>query len=609
MHTYLASGTYTISLEACNSLGCDVVEWADYVEVVLDCYSQNIPAHGNEIVTVCEGTIYDSGGPTENYLEGNFGSLTIAPPGATSISITFNEFNYEEHSDFLYVYDGDQNTGTLLGAFTGTSLQGQTLTSSTGVLTIQEYTDHFLNLSGFVATFSCVSNPKPPEPEFSIVSASVCANEPVFFVDESLDFPSSWFWEFGDGGTSNEQNPFHIYNASGTYTVSLTVCNTFGCNTLLQDITIDIDPDCLIENMPNNAQQLIFGCFGTLYDSGGADGNYLNNNNASTTIYSTAGPITLEFIEFDYETFDALVIIDGASLTDPIIGYFNGNELPESITSTGNAITIVEITDFSVAESGFQINYSCDGISRPLQGIVIINDEICDGKRSFSADSEGTLDTWYWDFGDGQTSTEANPEHEFSQHGAYEISLVACQDNVCDTMQTMIYSNKLVPEIGAPDTVALGQEIQLHGLTEAATHWSWDFGNGQTSEENAPFTTYEAAGWHDINVHLINMDVHETCDATHVHPVFVDENLTSVAKINSVTFNVYPNPTTGIVNVRGLEDLTGDYQIRIISSIGQVVKVQPLDATISIAAFPAGMYILEVVNEKEVMGRSRIIKE
>jgi PKD repeat protein len=46
-----------------------------------------------------------------------------------------------------------------------------------------------------------------------------------------MSAPTSWFWDFGDGNTSTDQNPTHIYTAPGLYTVSLTVSNEYGTDT------------------------------------------------------------------------------------------------------------------------------------------------------------------------------------------------------------------------------------------------------------------------------------------------------------------------------------------------------------------------------------------
>jgi PKD repeat protein len=59
-------------------------------------------------------------------------------------------------------------------------------------------------------------------------------------MDQSSNGPTSWSWDFGDGGTSTVQNPQHTYNAAGTYTVALTATNQYGSdtNTKLNYITV-----------------------------------------------------------------------------------------------------------------------------------------------------------------------------------------------------------------------------------------------------------------------------------------------------------------------------------------------------------------------------------
>jgi PKD repeat protein len=52
----------------------------------------------------------------------------------------------------------------------------------------------------------------------------------VEFKDKSVYSPTSWSWDFGDGCTSTEQNPVHVYTGVGRYTVSLTASNNAGSN-------------------------------------------------------------------------------------------------------------------------------------------------------------------------------------------------------------------------------------------------------------------------------------------------------------------------------------------------------------------------------------------
>src|SRR3954467_1818981 len=51
----------------------------------------------------------------------------------------------------------------------------------------------------------------------------------VAFTDLSTNTPTSWAWDFGDGGTSTVQNPTHTYATPGTYTVKLSTKTDKGC--------------------------------------------------------------------------------------------------------------------------------------------------------------------------------------------------------------------------------------------------------------------------------------------------------------------------------------------------------------------------------------------
>ncbi|AKB29128.1 cell surface protein [Methanosarcina siciliae T4/M] len=70
--------------------------------------------------------------------------------------------------------------------------------------------------------------PAAPVADFSAAPSSGDIPLNVQFTDESTGFPTSWFWNFGDGANSTEQNPSHTYTAEGNYTVNLTVENAAG---------------------------------------------------------------------------------------------------------------------------------------------------------------------------------------------------------------------------------------------------------------------------------------------------------------------------------------------------------------------------------------------
>ncbi len=73
------------------------------------------------------------------------------------------------------------------------------------------------------------SNPNPPLPIFTADPTTTCDGV-VCFTDESLNVPTGWLWNFGDGNTSLQPNPCHTYALDGVYTVSLQVTNSNGTN-------------------------------------------------------------------------------------------------------------------------------------------------------------------------------------------------------------------------------------------------------------------------------------------------------------------------------------------------------------------------------------------
>mgnify|MGYP000589398959 CR=1 FL=1 len=82
----------------------------------------------------------------------------------------------------------------------------------------------------------------PPLVYFNSSEEHICANDTIVFNDLSLNDPSAWHWEFGDGASSELQNPTHIYSAPGTYTVSLTATNEYGESTETEVGYIEVAP-------------------------------------------------------------------------------------------------------------------------------------------------------------------------------------------------------------------------------------------------------------------------------------------------------------------------------------------------------------------------------
>jgi spore germination protein YaaH/PKD repeat protein len=102
----------------------------------------------------CYDTIFDMGGPQGNYHNTEDYTFTIAPPGATSIMLSFLSFDLENGYDYLKIYDGPTTGSVPIGNLTGSSLP-TTLITTTGEMTIQFHSDGATTKSGYKAIYSC----------------------------------------------------------------------------------------------------------------------------------------------------------------------------------------------------------------------------------------------------------------------------------------------------------------------------------------------------------------------------------------------------------------------------------------------------------------------
>jgi len=84
--------------------------------------------------------------------------------------------------------------------------------------------------------------PPPPVAAFSGTPLSGTTPLTVVFTDASTNSPTSWSWDFGDGGTSNVKNPTHTYGTQGTFNVTLNVTNAYGSNSITKTNYVTVTP-------------------------------------------------------------------------------------------------------------------------------------------------------------------------------------------------------------------------------------------------------------------------------------------------------------------------------------------------------------------------------
>jgi len=282
-HSYSTTGNFTVKLVAYGgACGNDSITKISFINVGAS-YSgpTTMPATGTGTTkTTCTGTLFDSGGCSD-YANNTSGTITIAPTGATSVVLNFVSFSFELNYDYLYVYDGPSTSSTLIGQYTGDTLpNGGTITSTGSSITLKQTSDQYSVKSGFELNWICSSPNNPPTANFVADNTTSCTGA-IQFTDMSLNVPTSWSWDFGDGGISNLQNPYHTYTASGTYTVSLISTNINGVDTLAKTSYITIS---LPANPTTNSATICGSGSTTLTATGSGKLNWYNSQTGGTAI-------------------------------------------------------------------------------------------------------------------------------------------------------------------------------------------------------------------------------------------------------------------------------------------------------------------------------------
>lgn len=159
----------------------------------------------------CAGAIHDFGGPTKNYYNNEDYTWTIAPPGSSSIAVSFSSFDVELNFDTLWIYDGLTTSSTLIGAYTGTNSPGSFNTTS-GAVTFRFKSDGATTAPGFNATYVCTVDATPPTTAINLPNNWETADFTANFTDIDNQNIEDMFYLVSDFDgaewKSNQQNGF-----------------------------------------------------------------------------------------------------------------------------------------------------------------------------------------------------------------------------------------------------------------------------------------------------------------------------------------------------------------------------------------------------------------
>lgn len=396
-----------------------------------------------------------------------------------------------------------------------------------------------------VVTFSSV-----PVASFAVNADNQCLSGNSYsFTNNSSSLVSN-FWSFGDGVTSSATSPTHTYSTAGNYTVKLVVSNANGClDSTTKIITVLPKPlssfsvigatGCTNNRTISIADNAV-GVVTYFYDFG--DGTTSALANPSKT-YTTAGIYTIKQVVINANgckdsTSKTISFGDypvaAFTLADPATQCLNGNSFA-FVNSSVNAVDY--LWDFGDGTSVNQINptqtYSTAGnftvsliaistgncndtvtmnvvvLAKPTAAFTFSGTTNCTSNRTINVTSSATgAATYFYDFGDGTTSTLANPSKTYSTTGIFVIKQVVtnangCVDSVYKTINFTAPVNAVFTAV-AGTTCANSLSVSLNNTSVNATSYNWSFGDGTVSTLTNPSKTYLSGGTYTIKLVATN---------------------------------------------------------------------------------------------------------
>ncbi|MBK7710503.1 MAG: PKD domain-containing protein [Bacteroidales bacterium] len=306
---------------------------------------------------------------------------------------------------------------------------------------------------------------------FTASTDTVCSGNSIAFT--ALTGASKYFWDYGDGPSGYAtHNTSHLYTnftaAPVVRTVTLTTTSFYNC-TDVKTLDIVVMPVPLPQFSANPPTQV--------FNAAGNPVVFTNETNAGTWNWLW--------------TFG-----DGNSSTvqDPTNTYTNVGTFTVTLTASNSSCTetvshevmvthIPPVADFDSLPSG------CEPLA------LVINN------TSLNTEIPGT--SYKWEFGDGSSSTAKNPTYTYFDPGIYRVELTVTGPGGTSMKSQLVNvyaSPKAYFEVSPAKVFVNDERIRCFNLSEGASYYLWDFGDGDTSKVAEPYHKYMEEGLYDITL-------------------------------------------------------------------------------------------------------------
>ena len=580
------------------------------------------------------------------------------PDSSTANSYYFNGIPSQSNTVLTWDF-GDNTTGT------GTSINHTYSAAGTYQVCMTE-----VNFLGVIVCQTCqavtVSGGGSSGCLFTSVSSPA---NPYLVTFTAQNYPgATYLWNFGNGLSSTAgSNVSTTYNAPGIYTVCLLINNNGVIDTCCSTITVAANNNCYFTYIPDSMNASTVHFFGfpstagnTLMwhfgDSTTSVGSFISHTYSSPGTYyvcmteldSSGNVVCQSCLNVTISAGGNCNFAINANPGNPFVVDFIAGSLVgtnfmwdfgDGTTGSGQSITHTYANPgtytvcLSIGVGGAIVCTGC-------QTIVIASNSWCQaaftsvslGLNAYFVNQSTIIPlnlppnppptNWFWDFGDGSSSTLQFPNHQYAAPGMYMVCLtgstVGCTSTYCDTI--VIDTNITNPTTcNAYFVFTQTSPYNVVGVNLSSginLNFTWNFGDGGTSNVPYPIHQYNSTGTYMV---CLTVSDANGCSSTYCDTLTVDSLGNVVYKgvtsggftLNIVAPNVlgvndnapaigsiFPVPASEDINVRLSEKVSGEAVYNVMSMEGRKVMNGMFNGnggTIHIADLQQGIYLLEVI--------------
>ncbi|WP_375583664.1 MBG domain-containing protein [Cyclobacterium xiamenense] len=369
-----------------------------------------------------ESGSFSDGSVDGNYINNQSCSWLIEPSGTDNfiIELSFSAFELENCCDYVRIYDGTSDEAPLLGEFNGTDLP-DAVRSTGRSMYVTFSTDGSIVYDGFAASYQ-----KIPLPTVTTTAITTFDNESASLGGEFAGVEDALVTERGfvystTTNPTTEDGVLQAGSGIGSFSENLTglTLNTtyyVKAYAIASGITVYGEEQSFTTTAYCSGGSTFTDESGSFSD-GSVDGNYINNQSCSWLIEPTnTNPFNIElsFSEFELQTCcDYVRIYDGTSDEAPLLGEFNGTDLPDAVRSTGRSMYVTFSTDGSVVYDGFAASYELV----PANISVLTVENIADQTYMGSALEPSVV------VKDGETTLELDTDYTLSYENNTDVGI------------------------------------------------------------------------------------------------------------------------------------------------------------------------------------------